>query len=536
MLVSKQYRDFQILSPETGELLAELHGAQSVNRALPEDLVQLDSPISASLISRAPKKPLVGVLHLTGKYRYGLTSHGVPMYLCEPMNPGYPPFRVACKEKDLSQNLLISFQFESWEPPAELPRGSLLQILGPVEDSNAEFQALAILSCPWNAPRQDSIPPVVSNRPLLSNGTFNIDPPGCVDIDDVLTIEQKEPGLSYRIWITIADVAESVPPTSKAYQTAQKIASTTYQDGKAVRPMLHRDLSESALTLLPGQLRYGISLWFDFNLSNGSRTTPIFQPVVVQNQQSFTYESVLSADHLISTVLSRLTFSDDPHFWIEWCMLLYNREVANLLQKSGKGLLRSHDAPFQESLTRLQQIQTSLSLTGQTIPLEFLAYQSASYCPASTPLAHWGLRESVYCHSTSPLRRFADLYNQQILKEILNQSVTPIRDTQEKSLALALNRRQKEILRVERDFHLLKTIQTSAHFLEQGIFLWKSGEKSIFYIHAWKSTIRVRTSKECVPGQVYRIQYFADRRKASWKERIIYQLLDETSDEQNSGL
>lgn len=522
MLSTKNYLDFQIIEPNTGEVIAEWKGAEKANHAIPEDIVELDSSGQIKIIQAAAKKPLVGILHLTSKYMYGMTGHGVPLYLCEPMNQGYPCFRVACKERDRSRNLLVSFQFESWESGSELPRGALLKILGPVEDSTAEGEALAILSCPWSAPRPESHMASPSDRFLLSTGTFNIDPPGCLDIDDVITIKNIDES-KYQIWITIADVSEVVKRGSKIYEVAEKIGATSYQDGKAVRPMLHRDLSEKACSLLPGEIRFGLSLRINFDRKSGERSSPSFQKVLVKNEKSFTYESVLASDHQdIQNVLTAFSGSEDPHKWIEYCMLLYNREAAKIIHEAGKGLLRAHDAPFQERLHALEAINPSL---------RFLAYQAAKYVGVGQGGAHWGLGVDLYCHASSPIRRFADLVNQQIIKDVITGRLSNNEERNDKRLAAHLNRRQKQIIQAERDFIILKAIQLAENAEVSGTFLWRKKEKAEFFINSWNCTIGVICENDLIQGKSYRIQYYCDRRKAAWKQRMIYRVLEDSSEQ-----
>ena len=525
MLTTKNYIDFKILDSENGSILAEWKGAEKAGRALPEDKVCLRKDGTVEILERASKKPLVGVLQLTSKYMYGMTGHGVPMYCCQPMNKGYPSFRVACKERDRSKNLLVSFQFESWEADCELPRGSLLKVLGVVEDPAAEAEALAILSCPWSAPRPSAIPIVnqTSDRILLSSGTFNIDPVGCLDIDDVLTIESTNDPELFIIWITIADVAESVKKGSKEYEIAEKIGATTYQNGRAVRSMLHRDLSEKALSLLPGELRYGLSLRVSFHLRHAVLNT-CFQKVLVQNEKSYTYESAATLEEPFKKVLTAFSCSEDPHMWIQASMLLYNLDAALLLKKMKAGLLRSHEAPYKKNLELLQTLNVNL---------QFLSYQSAKYVSAGNghDTYHWGLKAYEYCHATSPLRRFADLVNQQIIKDSLdNMNMKHIlegftfapRPTD--ALAIALNRRQKEIQEAERNFLILTAIQNTDRAQIEGLYLWAEEKKQVFYIPSWKCTIRFATDTDLRPGTSYQIQYFCDRTKASWKERMIYRV------------
>jgi exoribonuclease R len=517
MLATKDYKRFQIVN-EVGDIQIEFEGAETAYRALPEDKVMISGAGKVILLERAAKKNLVGVLNLTSKYVYGMTGHGVPMYLCEPYNKAYPPFRVASKEKDRSQNLIVVFQFETWELGNELPRGALVQVLGCVEDPYAERLALAWHSCPWSAPRPETFPEVYKgSRPLLTEGTFNIDPPGCKDIDDVITLTQI--GSIWRIWITIADVSEVIQENTNSYTMAKKIAATTYQDGCAVKPMFHPEISEKACSLLPGQTRYGVALRLDWYPETGFQGEPVFEKVLVQNQEAYTYESIYTSKTVPLTTLKAICSSlagreiTDSHEWIEHLMITYNREAAKVLQSMNAGLLRAHDIPFQEKADLLQKINPTLA---------FLAYQSARYSAVCDGGSHWGLGQALYCHATSPLRRFADFENQQILKDSIDGVLYKRDSSVDQELARWLNKRQKEIAAAERFYVFLTAVQKADTSTILGTYLWSENKKAVFWIEAWKTMIKVPCEDILVGGEQKQIEYYCDRRKASWKDRILF--------------
>jgi len=522
MLSTKNYKQFQIVDL-SGQILHEFEGATLANKALPGDSVRLKMPEKmVELVNRRENQLLVGVLCLTSKYMYGMTGHGVPIYLCEPMNKGYPSFRVACKEKDRSNNLLITFHFDSWDADSELPRGGLAEILGPVEDPRAEALALALIASPKSAPRPPMLPMITDiKRPKLSTGTFNIDPPGCKDIDDVITLERVDEKI-WKIAVTIADVAEMVRPPSPQWTVARTAGATVYQDGAVIRPMLHRHLSEEVCSLLPGKLRYGLALvafW-----EQGRLSVPFFQKVLVANQESYTYESIYKSKtvplDILKCICSEIAGRSilDSHEWIEQLMLWYNRTAAKVLRDMGAGLLRRHDAPFQERRTQVLQISPQL---------EFLAYKSAEYCAASArDVVHHGLSSDLYCHASSPIRRFADLLNQTVIKRWLDgEPISP--DDNFEKVATELNHRQKEIAAHDRHYALLTAIHGAVRLDITGTVLWLDGAKVALWIDEWKTLIRIRVPSDSTykPGAKIGLRYFCDRRKAQWKEKILYEII-----------
>jgi len=515
MLATKDYKKFQVLD-SSRTVVHEFEGAALAHKALPGDSVRIAGP-GVELVERAEKRLLVGVLCLTSKYMYGMTGHGVPMYLCETMNKGWPSFRVACKEKDRSQNLLISFQFDSWDE-AELPRGGLVEILGPVEDPAAEALALALIASPQNAPRPKTLPLITNfTRSKLSKGTFNIDPPGCKDIDDVITLEMVDDKI-WKISVTIADVSEMVSLKSPQWTAAAAAGATVYQDGAVVRPMLHRHLSEEICSLLPGKIRYGVALMAFWE--GGHLSAPFFQKVLVTNQESYTYDTIYKSKTVPLDILKGICSEiagrsiTDSHEWVETLMLWYNRNAAAILRNLGAGLLRKHDKPFEERLAQVNAISPDL---------QFLAYRAAEYCGAdTTDIKHHGLGMDVYCHASSPIRRFADLLNQVIVKRWIDGDRVAAHEDFE-GMAAQLNQRQKEIAAHDRHYALLRAIHGAVRIEISGKVLWTESAKAVVWIDEWKTIVRIKS--DAAPGETMKLRYFCDRRKAQWKERILYEVI-----------
>ena len=82
------------------------------------------------------------------------------------------------------------------------PRGALTRTLGICGDWIAELEALKVHACPWTFPKNLAIPkePVetFAERTPLPELTFHIDPAGCKDVDDVLSLEVRPNG---EFWI-----------------------------------------------------------------------------------------------------------------------------------------------------------------------------------------------------------------------------------------------------------------------------------------------------------------------------------------------
>jgi exoribonuclease R len=261
-LRTKNYQTFEVIDDTTYEVVHRFEGAVNAVRALPGDEVEL---VENTLVlkSRAPHPCLAGYLELNSKTTFGHTKSGLPLYLFVPLNPAYPSFIVGSKEKDRSQKRVALVDFLEWTE--HLPRGSLKQLLGAAGTLEAEEEALLWNACPYKnlkdglAILEDDCP----SRTPVEGITFNIDPEGCKDIDDCITIAQDATGVS--LTITIADVASCVEEMGAVDLMAANQGQTLYRDGMAVRPMLPPFFSEEHCSLIANQPRRGVSLTLQFN-------------------------------------------------------------------------------------------------------------------------------------------------------------------------------------------------------------------------------------------------------------------------------
>ncbi len=495
------------------------------------------TPDGITLKERKQTKPLVGTIHVQSKYLLGHTSRNVPIYLFFPYDASYPPMRVGCSAKD-GKNKIGLVQFESWEKGETYPRGILQQILGDAGDPSIEELALKYNYAPeWKKIAKFPEEAIHTNRffrKQLEGFTFNIDPPGCKDIDDCLTIQRQ--GELIHFSITIADLYEIVDCGSELDLLARRQGTTLYSpDGEAVAPMLPRWISEGKASLIPNEQRRGITLsmvWDGKELKEFS-----FYPSTIVNDTSYTYESVYENKE-ISKVLTEIasylqgSLCEDSHKWVEHAMVLYNKKVAELFLRHQKGLLRKLAIT---STKRLEQ-------------------KAAEYCFPSEDAIHAAMGYTHYTHATSPIRRYADLLAQRYLIPLIwlpNETIV-----QPDAIMLqTLNHRMKEASRFERDLCFLRIMLRSASGILEGVVVdWKQspkGWKLWVEIPNWnlgqelsnKNTIisfhmaGIEQGDELVlrspdEREEYRIKrevhvkvkYYCDRSQPNWKKRMVFSL------------
>jgi exoribonuclease R len=533
ILHTNDYLHFTIVD-DMGNPIQEFSGAKLANKCLPGDHVHW-SEGKCSLDLRGGHSPIVGTVALTSKTRYGLTARGIPIYLFVPYDKSYPNFIVGCSEKDLSRNRIGIIQFDDWKENSMFPRGNLQELLGASGNYEAEYNALIWQACPWKWPKgpyeiQTRERPV---RKRLEGFTCNIDPKGCKDIDDVITF-QKVSDTEWIITISISDVATYVENGSVEDIFASLISQTLYDnEGRVLRPMLPAEYSEEVCSLRQGKESYGISLQFRWN---GQEVMNLewFESSFINNQ-SFTYEEFQesTADYrqVMASIASHLAGAEliDSHDWVEQFMILYNKEAGKMLKEAGMGILRRHSAPEWD---RLEKYKTHVP------ELMNLAFSSAEYCLAEEENTnHYGLNSDTYAHASSPIRRYADLVNQRILKLL-------IRKTEERYIVpqamIDMNLRGKVIKRFARDLDFLQAIQeekTECKGIIMDRIPWNDNEYKIrIYIPMWKRMISTtykklsetmvlsRDEKEEIDVSEFRevtVKYAFNRNLTNWKDRII---------------
>jgi exoribonuclease R len=546
ILQTKDYSEFIILS-DGGDELIRFTGAKFANKCLPGDHIAWNGE-KCILELRDEHPPIIGTLELTNKSKYGLTSRGIPIYLFTPYNKSYPHFIVGCSEKDVSKNRIGLIKFDDWSTSSTFPRGQLQQILGISGDFEAEKQALIWQACPWKYPKGNYKPESKEQifRTEISGFTFNIDPEGCKDIDDVLTFQQIEKD-KWIITITISDVATYVEDGGVVDIFASLIGQTLYDNnGTILRPMLPKEYSEDICSLLENKESFGISLQFEWN--GREILNKRWIESIIKNNKSYTYEEFEKTDSPYRNILAKISsylakenisgqykILEDSHKWIEYMMLFYNMEAGRILKEEGMGILRRHSAPNIEKLEKYKKYLPDF---------EKLAYSSAEYCLANeSETNHFGLESTNYAHVSSPIRRYADLVNQRVLKmyirNIQNDYIVPI-------TMYDMNYRAKLIKGFSRDIDFLKAI-TSGETIFKGIILDKKVlednlMKIKIYIPLWKrsistkykmideNTVLSRDEKRKIEINEYEeveIKCALNINSRNWKERIIINIYKE---------
>lgn len=460
-----------------------------------------------------------GILELSSKVRYGITSRGLPIFRFIPYERSLGPFAVGCSQRNLFYNVhaIVEPQPQPQPQPQQqpqsgqklLPRATLVQLLGPptpesetsvllssyAYDNKKELRKFPAESL--DAGSYQNIP-----REQITGFTFNIDPPGCRDVDDTFTFEKIPSG--WKISINIADVSAYVQEGSPLDNFIKQKATSFYSPtGESLAPMLPPYIEEAA-SLLPGKEKLTLSLQFIYD----NKTISGFRwvPSVTKTTISYTYDEAQAEGREEFQVLAAISGSQDSHKWVEALMILYNTKAGEMLKHLGKGILRAHTEPQAKKLAEWTAIAPELA---------FMAYESANFVPvdADKEAFHYGLNTSTYAYASSPIRRYCDLINQRVLKGF-NIKDPNIDD---------LNRRQKQAKAFSRDLFFMTELKGSD--VATGIVVSTDAKKAHFkvYVPVWKRVIKVKTLEALPePNTQGQLRWYDDMKSPNWKERIVF--------------
>lgn len=491
--------------------------ARLMNGILNGDLVTYDdmSERPFTVIRRAKHPHLAGLLELTSKTLYGMTSRHVPIYLFHPFDRRYPPFRVGCSEKDRSVNKIAIISVDSFEAGQTFPRGQLVEILGAAGDLAVERLALQHVASPFYKKKFASLmdlpasPGATDLRTTYDVGwhIFNIDPVGCKDIDDVIGLREESPE-HWRCIIGIADVDAHIPAGSQLDEYASQTLQTIYDDGAAVRPMLPPLYSEGLCSLRPGH--YHKVLAYEFTFRVGERIDEgSFKILNVKNHGSYTYESILEAEDRLPLGALRQLVTElggdaaDTHDWVATLMKYYNIQAAKRLLATGAGILRTHSGPKMERIKEYEHILGPV--VAQQLGNEAAKYEHVN---KAAPQPHYSIG-TAYCHATSPIRRYADLVNQRILKGISTNCTA--------ELIYNLNIRSKAARQYDRVAFFLTQLEGA-----RTVDLTVVNERRA-YVPAWKMLVRFPSALE--PGTKVTARLYYDASQPAWKNKIVFKSL-----------
>jgi hypothetical protein len=380
-----------------------------------------------------------GILILENNRTYGRTENKKKLfYKCKPFSTTYPdflvPYSIQMGFQKNFKNKYVTFRFESWEE--KHPIGMLMNSIGDVHDLPSFYEYLLfcknlhnpitpfIKLCKTILSGSDQVSiheNIINNNPerfgqienLRATETFvfSIDPDGCTDRDDALSIQKD--GDDYLVNVYISNVFVWLEALDLWDFLGTRVATIYLPDSK--RNMLPTTISDlCSLDENTNKFAFVIKLFVKKNDEgfeiDDSKTT-INQCAVLINK-SFVYEehSLLKNKFYkelfrVSTALDRTV--TDSHELVSFWMMQTNTRLARKLRSTCCGVYRKVKCGLSASLE--PHPVPGIRIWEQKVVGSYISFSE------NMDASHEMLGVSEYVHFTSPIRRMVDVINQVLM-------------------------------------------------------------------------------------------------------------------------
>ena len=312
--------------------------------------------------------------------------------------------------------------------------------------------------------------------------------------DDALSIKREKDG--YILGVHITNVGNFIIPNSSLDLNAKQKYKSLYLPNQAIH-MISPTISKQYLSLEEGQKRNVISLYAKINKS-GEIEHYYFVPETITVKQNLSYfyaDSVLRREitpstdldynlklleqvtlllnnsqrteyQLMKELIKEITTEENPYSEkiISESMILYNRLFPKYLSNFSDLpiVYRVHEKPQMPSLDAIVQDANLLNKDLFTILKEY--YPRAFYSLDNT--GHYGLKLDTYSHSSSPIRRYTDIFMQRLYFLSQQQlTIEQLKQLEKDAIDFVeyANKREKELKMFEEEYEeaYIKTFKPS---------------------------------------------------------------------------
>ncbi|TRY82061.1 hypothetical protein DNTS_006693 [Danionella cerebrum] len=227
--------------------------------------------------------------------------------LVVPWDYRVPKIRISTQQAEALQEQRVIVRLDSWESTSLYPNGHVVRVLGKAGDPETEIQTILLENCihvsafseaqlrempvnskekPWQVSSSEA-----SSRKDLRNShlVFSIDPKGCEDVDDTLSVRRLPGGKRLELGVHIADVTHFVREGSLTDLEARSRATTYYLADRRY-DMLPPVLSADLCSLLGGVDRYAMSVLWELDAETLDVCTVWYGRTLIRSSYQLHYE------------------------------------------------------------------------------------------------------------------------------------------------------------------------------------------------------------------------------------------------------
>ncbi|XP_056355796.1 DIS3-like exonuclease 1 isoform X3 [Oenanthe melanoleuca] len=205
------------------------------------------------------------------------------------------------------QEYRVVVRIDSWESTSLYPNGHFVRVLGRIGDLEGEIAAIlvenSICAAPFSEIQMSEMPvsspknpwkvsPEEASKRLDLRDThliFSIDPKGCEDVDDALSVRTLPNG-NLELGVHIADVTHFVAANSYTDVEARARATTYYLADRRY-DMLPAVLSADLCSLLSGVDRYAVSVLWELEKESFETLRVQYSRTLIRSAYKLEYET-----------------------------------------------------------------------------------------------------------------------------------------------------------------------------------------------------------------------------------------------------
>lgn len=499
-------------------------------------------------------KKIPGILILEGNKTYGRQikssgkGKGRLYYRCIPNHKHLPVFLIPYEPvMDFSKhqvNLFVLFEYKEWTA-SHAPYGNLTETIGKVNDLPAYYEYLLYcrgMHFSHQTKMNQKIHSLKTETKMdfgfnfdtklfqtkkekvflenqIQNKTqnpfiFSIDPVGSKDLDDAFSIHTNENG-NQIIRIYISDMVY----WATHYQLwedlrLEKIGANTLYLPDRNRLMVPGILSDQKASLLADQERKPVLVYeLEISVSGMLLEKKFYRDQVFIHanyrydtetlENSEPYRKILEFTQKCVSGSGHENIIQDSHELVSYWMVEYNRAVGKELSEIGKGIYR----------VCTQKLVRNGDVNGDHEWKKILRFwksdvkgQYAFHSSDQETMVHYGMGNGIYyyTHSSSPIRRLVDIYNQSCLVNKMDplcvvEGMRIFQTVMENQETLTeLNRQTTETKRVQTECEMLATFFSCLDISENtydGTVIDVDSKGAWVYLHYWKRLVFVKLNE-----------------------------------------
>ena len=498
---------------------------------------------------------LAGVLNLESNLTYGRTPNLKRLYYsCTPYQKELPiflvPYDINLSFQKTPRNKFVLFRFDHWTDQDKHPYGLLVETVGDVDDLQAYYEyklfakyvrrKIVKLKIDFSANSLDPYILSILNNPERYGifedrrrspvPIFSIDPQGCVDRDDALSILKTDDPTTFHISVYIANVWVWLELFDLWHLLRDTVASTVYLPDRN-RHMLPPSLTETVCSLDKNKACFAIVM--DFEVNTRAKTIQVIHTaqtcIYVHN---YDYESKLllwknpNYQLLLNATRELDPNIGDSHDVVAYWMMQMNIHMAKDLYRKKIGIFRMAKSKMEPETDMDPDPNIPfLRIWEQRISGEYVFYDPTRNID---DYHHCILDIPIYTHFTSPIRRMVDLVNQIVW---VGKYDLPLRDFQSDSETFIekINRESKAIRKIQNECELLYSLQhIETTEIVDGIILQvvQESRKYILYLPKYKGIVSCKkTEQEFKKGEKVKCSLFLFQREDNTKRKIKIKIL-----------